>query len=479
MSSSESDDEEQQQQPEGEGEGVHINGMEEEDEEEDAGDDDDEKTKKKTKSYGVRRADGFVGPAGSVSWHEQNKKYQAQARDRRTGEQPFVGYYETEAEARAALRVKQAELDATFEATDETFQAGVAATEGLPASPDDIADAIPGKPYRHQSYKTKFVPYAVVVQRNAGNQRGLQWHPACTHVDLETGEKWTCGQEAVSACDGTPARFCQRHGGGKRCKGATLFKTGVYHACEYNVGVHTGKGDHYDGMCVRCFCVTADPNSERVKNAGKWMNAKEQEVVKRLMAVFKSKYHFVLDEAYGKKYAYGSLQKNFRPDMRTIQHGRILIVEIDELSHKTYDCGRERFREEVLRKQGGDRMRTVMLRFNPDQYTDVATGDRIPSCFHRNKKENTVVPNPREKKQWDMRIEALCERIRVFLDPTNLAYMDDVPDPPPGRAIYMEELFYDDISGVTDADKAKIRECFKKGAVKKKRKAAEVAEVAA
>ena len=424
---------------------------------------DGEKKEKKI-VYGVRRTDGtgLVGPAGTV--YKLGKKYKAQACDRVTGKRPSVGYHETKEAALAAVRVKQATLDEAHEATD-VFQAALKATEGLPPSPDKIEEAELGKTYRHQDPKNKFLPYGAVVRR-AGKQ-GLLWTPACAHVDPATGATWTCGNNARQAQKGENTNRCKLHGGGVRCKGAILFTTGEHVPCGYNVSVLTGKKDKYDGRCVRCFCQTEDPNDERVQNARKWMNAKEQEVVKRLLAVF-PKYHFVLDEAYCKQYAYGSLKTNFRPDMRTIQHGRILIVEIDELSHITYDCGRERFREEVLRKQGGERMRTIMLRFNPDHYTDLATGLRVPSCFHHNKESNTVVPNPAQKKQWDLRIEALCARIRVFLDRKDPAYMEEVPEPPPGRCIYMEELFYEDVSGVTDAGKAKIALSFKRASQKRK-----------
>ncbi|MDA9633392.1 hypothetical protein N9S81_00470, partial [bacterium] len=140
----------------------------------------------------------------------KKKKYQAFAKDRFTGKQVHVGYYATEAEARAAIRAKQAELDAAFEAMPE-FQAALEATEGLPASPDDIAEAVSGKTYRHQAHLTKFVPYAAVVQRNAGEQQGSEWKPACAHVDPETG-KW-CGHIAFAAKKGEPPRFCHSHGG--------------------------------------------------------------------------------------------------------------------------------------------------------------------------------------------------------------------------------------------------------------------------
>ena len=69
------------------GQGVQVDGEEEE---------------KKTHVIGVRRTDGtgLVGPAGSVSWHRQRKKYQARACDRATGKKPSTGLHETEEAAK-------------------------------------------------------------------------------------------------------------------------------------------------------------------------------------------------------------------------------------------------------------------------------------------------------------------------------------------------------------------------------------------
>jgi len=336
----------------------------------------------------------------------------------------------------------------------------------LDPSPDDIEDAKFGTTYRHQDPYNKFVPYGAVVVR--AGKKGLLWRPACAHVDPETGATWTCGQLARQAPKGEKrASLCKRHGGGARCKGAILFTTGEHVPCGDNVGVQTGQKDKYDGRCVRCFCQTADPNDERVKNAKAYMHAREQEVMKMLETIF-TDYHWTFDKSYGTKFAVGKRKACVRPDARTVKHGRILIVEVDERSHITYDCGKEREREEIFKKHAGPRLALVMLRFNPDEYTDVATGLRVPSCFHYNKTSGTHTVNPAQKKQWDLRIKALCARIRVFLDRTDPAYMEEVPEPPPGRSIYMEELFYQDVSGVTVAGKAKIVDALKRASQKRK-----------
>jgi hypothetical protein len=430
----------------------------------------DGEEKEKKKVFGVRRTDGsgLVSPAGAVSWHNQTGKYYALAKDRVTGKQLSAGLHETREAALAAVRVKQAPLDKKYEATD-VFQAALKAVEGLEPSPDDIEDAVVGKVYRHQDHNNKYLPYGAVVTR--AGKRGLEWKSACAHVDPETGATWTCGQQAQHAQNGEKPNRCNRHGGGVRCKGAILFTTGEHVPCGDNVSVHTGKGAKYDGRCVRCFCQTVDPNDERVKNAKAYMHAREQAVMKLLEEIF-TDYHWTFDCSYGTKFAVGKRKACVRPDARTVKHGRILIVEVDERSHITYDCGKEREREEIFKKHAGPRLSLVMLRFNPDEYTDVATGKYVPSCFRHNKETNTQIVNPAQKKQWDLRIEALCARIRVFLDRKDPAYMEEVPEPPPGRCIYMEELFYQDVSGVTDAGKAKIIDALMRASQKRKQREA-------
>ena len=426
---------------------------------------DGEDEKKKKIVYGVRRTDGtgLVGPAGCVS--KDGKKYRALAKDRVTGKNVSAGYHETKEVALAAVRAKQKPLDKKYEATD-VFQAALKATEGLEPSPDKIEDAVFGKTYRHQDPNNKFLPYGAVVVRHG--KKGLRWTPACAHVDPATGATWTCGKMAQQAQNGEPKRFCILHGGGVRCKGAILFTTDEHIPCGYNVSVNIGKRDKYDGRCVRCFCQTVNPNDERVKNAKAYMHARENEVRLELEKAFPD-YYWTFDHGYGQQFAIG---KPKRPDARTVKHGRILIVEVDERSHITYDCGGERQREEIFKKHAGPRLALVMLRFNPDEYTDVATGQHVPSCFHYSKKKGIDTVNPAQKKQWDLRIEALCARIRVFLDRKDPAYMEEVPEPPPGRCIYMEELFYKDVSGVTDAGKAKIAEAFKRASQKRKQREA-------
>ena len=49
-------------------------------------------------------------------------------------------------------------------------------------------------------------------------------------------------------------------------------------------------------------------------------------------------YNWTFDQGYGTKFAVGERKRNapLHPDARTIQHGRILIVEVDELSIYTF-----------------------------------------------------------------------------------------------------------------------------------------------
>ena len=156
---------------------------------------------------------------------------------------------------------------------------------------------------------------------------------------------------------------------------------------------------NYDYHCVRCFCANW-PNSVRATNAKKYLHAKELTVRAFLEAVF-PKYRWVFDRCH----AVGVL---VRPDAKAaISKNRILIVEIDEYSHNTYDCTKEREREAIIAKHAPPGAIIHLIRFNPDEYDDPVTGKRVPSCFKRSDELNTVVVNPARQKDWDARLATL------------------------------------------------------------------------
>ena len=107
-----------------------------------------------------------------------------------------------------------------------------------------------------------------------------------------------------------------------------------------------------------------------------------------------------------------------RPDVRFVGGARVILVEVDENSHVTYVCREEREREAriVGRALTGRKgaPEAVLLRFNPDAYTDCA-GRRGRAAAGRSKGcMTTTVTNERE---WKRRTNDLVETIKTLQIP--------------------------------------------------------------
>jgi hypothetical protein len=265
------------------------------------------------------------------------------------------------------------------------------------------------------------------------------------HAKKACGERGCC-KVAVTNPDTGEYKWCTQHGGGRRCKGANE-----------EVGCPLGRSisepnskyhKSYDGLCVKCFC-DAFPNDPRAIEAKKWHKAREQEVVSVLKEAFPTR-HWILDKGFAK----GVLQ---RPDMRiNARHRRIVIVEIDEDSHRSYECAKERAREAVFLANAPLGAEIVMLRFNPDSYEDY-DGIKHPSCFKFNPKIGIVTVHPKQRKQWEARCADLIAAVQNYLNPET-----EVPPPQDDRVIFSAELFYDNISGAPVGDAERARAKFRK-----------------
>jgi hypothetical protein len=193
---------------------------------------------------------------------------------------------------------------------------------------------------------------------------------------------------------------------------------------------------------VRCF-IAAFPNDPRSRAAKSFLKARESAVVEFLERVF-PEYRWQLDRGF----AAGVRQ---RPDARVNTKDRVILVEIDEDSHRAYDCGKEREREAIFLKHASAKATIVMLRFNPDAYTGY-DGATVPGCFKYNKASGTTVVDPAQWVQWEQRLEQLAGAVAYALDPESY-----VPPPQQGRVVFTVELFYDDITGVSEEQKQAVR----------------------
>lgn len=196
--------------------------------------------------------------------------------------------------------------------------------------------------------------------------------------------------------------FCIAHGGGKRCVGPS--KVDDQEQCPYRLSAK----NKYDSRCVRCF-IAAFPNDARAINAKAFLHFKELTVREFLEATF-PQYRWTFDRTC----AVGTL---FRPDARTaLGKTRLLIVEIDEHSHDTNVCDRERERERVFKKHAPRNAVVHVVRFNPDAYDDPVTGVRVPSCFRYSKEEGKASVPPDRKADWESRLDKLRSTIQEIID---------------------------------------------------------------
>ena len=113
-----------------------------------------------------------------------------------------------------------------------------------------------------------------------------------------------------------------------------------------------------------------------------------------------------------------------RPDLLVDMGSHIVIVEIDENSHKNYDCSCENKRIMEL-SQDLQHRSIVFIRFNPDEY--ILNDKIIKSCWKVNKNGILQINN---KKEWEERINALKEQIQYWINNTT------------EKTIEIIELFY-------------------------------------
>jgi hypothetical protein len=134
----------------------------------------------------------------------------------------------------------------------------------------------------------------------------------CEH-NKEKSKCKTCG--GVSICDHNKRKpYC------KICRGSALCKTPN---CE------TYGTKKYNGYCLPC-CIQVHPEIQVSKN----YKTKENDVVDRIKQTFPN-----FDWVYDKKVEDGCSMK--RPDLLLDMGSHIIIVEVDENKHDTYDCSCE------------------------------------------------------------------------------------------------------------------------------------------
>ena len=105
----------------------------------------------------------------------------------------------------------------------------------------------------------------------------------------------------------------------------------------------------------------------------------------------------------------------------------IIIIEVDENKHDTYDCSCENKRLMEISQDVGHRP-IVFIRFNPDNYVD-KDGKKISSCWKVNG-YGVMQLSKTKMVEWEERITALLLQIQYWVDNTT------------EKTVEIVELFY-------------------------------------
>lgn len=178
----------------------------------------------------------------------------------------------------------------------------------------------------------------------------------------------------------------------KLCGGSALCKTPN---CE------TSGYKKYNGYCLHC-CIQVHPEIKVSRN----YKTKEKDVVDRIKQSFPN-----FDWVWDKKVEDGCSTR--RPDLLLDMGFHIIIVEVDENKHDTYDCSCENKRLMQI-SQDLQHRPIVFIRFNPDAYTN-KDGIVVKSCWKMNKLGVVQIMKTKEK-EWEERIEVLKQQIQYWID---------------------------------------------------------------
>jgi hypothetical protein len=171
-----------------------------------------------------------------------------------------------------------------------------------------------------------------------------------------------------------------------------------------------------DNYCMRCYYfINPSKRPKRLK-------VKEEEVIKYINNNFKD-----IDMITDKCLIGDGLCLRTRPDILIHLNKHSIIIEIDENQHKFYNpiCDEARINniQEALNRP------IIIIRFNPDAYTD--KGKRIKSCFKDDVNTGLKTIPKNKLDDWNNRLSVLKNIIN-----DNLEYLNDEP-------IKIIKLFYD------------------------------------
>ena len=180
----------------------------------------------------------------------------------------------------------------------------------------------------------------------------------------------------------------------KICDGSQLCKSTL---CE------TRGIKKYNGYCLPC-CIHLCPDIKISRN----FKTKENDIVDRVKNEFPG-FSWVCD----KRVVDGCSKR--RPDLLLDMGTHIIIIEVDENKHDTYDCSCENKRLMEISQDVGHRP-VVFIRFNPDNYLN-KDGKKISSCWKVNG-YGVMQVSKTKIIEWEERIQVLFSQIQYWVDNT-------------------------------------------------------------
>jgi hypothetical protein len=181
----------------------------------------------------------------------------------------------------------------------------------------------------------------------------------------------------------------------------------------------TRSNPKYKGYCLFCY-INEFPNEPISRN----YKTKERTVVEYVLEYYpQDKFTWITD----KKVPNGCSKR--RPDMMLDLGYQVIIIEIDENQHESYDCSCENKRLMLLSQDIGHRP-LVFIRFNPDEYNK--KDGKVTSCWSLNGKGICTVKKIKQK-EWSERLEALTDQIEYWINPENKT----------DKTVEIVQLFYD------------------------------------
>jgi hypothetical protein len=254
----------------------------------------------------------------------------------------------------------------------------------------------------HGSEKENCVPCGGVSICEHGKRRRR-----CPICNPNSKELCPCGKSIVvciKCCEKCPCgkytTRCKIHGGSQLCKAPLCETRGI---------------KKYNGYCLPC-CIHYCPEIQVSRN----FKTKENDVVQRVLEKYPD-FNWIAD----KKIQDGCSKR--RPDLLLDFGSHVIIVEVDENKHTTYDCSCQNKRLMEISQDIGHKP-VVFIRFNPDAYVN-QEGKKVTSCWRINGYGVLDISKSKQD-EWLTRIDMLLQQLEYWIN--NI----------PHKTVEIVELFY-------------------------------------